>query len=91
MTHADVLARAGRADEARALLAELDASWPGAAAEMRAPVHLARGDRAAALRALRDGAARRGLHVGLMRADPRLADLVRDPALAGLWHPLHGR
>lgn len=91
MTRADVLARAGRAHEARALLAELDASWPGAAAEMRAPVHLALGDRAAALHALRDGAARRGLHVGLMRADPRLADLVRDPALARLWHPLHGR
>jgi DNA-binding winged helix-turn-helix (wHTH) protein len=84
---ADVLARAGRPGDALARLAELDARWPGAALELRAPVHLALGDRAAAIRALRDGAARRGLHLGPMRADPRLAELVGDPALADVWSP----
>jgi len=89
-TRADVLARAGRGGEARAVLDDLDSSWPAAAAELRAPVHLALGDRPAAVRALCDGAGRRGLHVGLLRADPRLGDLVQDPALADLWRPLHG-
>ncbi len=84
---ADVLARAGRPADALARLDELDVRWPGAALELRAPVHLALGDRTAAIRALRDGAARRGLHLGPMRADPRLAELVDDPALADLWAP----
>jgi hypothetical protein len=82
-----VLARAGRPADALARLDELDARWPGAALELRAPVHLALGDRTAAIRALRDGAAQRGLHLGPMRTDPRLAELVDDPALADLWAP----
>jgi DNA-binding winged helix-turn-helix (wHTH) protein len=89
---ADVLARAGRPGDAFERLDALDARWPGAALELRAPVHLALGDRTAAIRALRDGAARRGLHLGPMRADPRLAELVDDPALADLWaRPLSPR
>lgn len=88
---ANLLAAAGRVDEARAGWAAVDARWPGALPEMRAPGLLALGRRDDAIRALRDGRARRALLHGQLPMEPRLRALATDPALAGAWTELRVR
>ncbi|MFM1987512.1 MAG: hypothetical protein RJA99_469 [Pseudomonadota bacterium] len=85
---ANLLAAAGRAEAAHAAWAALDARWPGALPEMRAPGLLALGGREAAIRALLAGRARRALLHGQLPLDPRLRALATDPELAGAWAEL---
>ena len=84
----NVLAAAGRPEEARAAYAAVDAVLPGALPEMRAPGLLALGDREGAIRALLAGRARRAVLHGMLPLDPRLRALAADPALAGAWAEL---
>lgn len=88
---ANLLAAAGRRDEARAAFAALDTRWPGVLPEMRAPGLLALGERDGAIGALLAGRARHALLHGLLPLDPRLRALAADPALAGAWAELRPR
>jgi len=78
------LARAGRADEARARLAEIESGPGGAFAYQRATVLAALGEREAALTSLEQAAAARDPWSVLIGVDPMLDPLRGDPRLASL-------
>jgi len=78
------LARAGRADEARGVLAEIESGSGGAFAYQRATVLAALGEREAALASLEQAAAARDPWSVLIGVDPMLDPLRGDPRLASL-------
>ena len=78
------LARAGRADEARRLLVEIEAGSGGAFAYQRATVLAALGEREAALTSLEQAAAARDPWLVLIGVDPMLDPLGGHPRLASL-------
>lgn len=85
---ASALARAGRAEESRAVLQSIEQSkYPPPSADL-ASAYLALGDRATAIQCVID-AGERGLpQFAWTQDDPRLADLGKEPLVAGAWNKL---
>lgn len=85
------LAVAGRADDARAVLGQMDAIPLPRPSIYTAAVHLALGERDVAVDQVID-AYNRGLpQFALARDDPRLAPLMDDPRIAALWASIEAR
>ena len=76
-----MLARAGRRDEARALLAELlsEASRHEVSGYYIAKIHAALGEREEAFRWLERAYAARDPNLSMLAVDPQLAELRGDP------------
>jgi predicted Zn-dependent protease len=86
--HADVCARVGLADEARALLADAEASPAHRVFSMYAPALVALGDLERAATWLARAKAARCAWWPTLRVDPRMQDALRYPAVHAVFEDL---